>query len=127
MLDQIKKRRVDWVIISCVLLLSIYGLLAVYSATNSSDSLQIRQNFDKQIIWIAIGLVVGAIITFLPTTWFISLSTIMYIPLLLSLLALEIFGKSGDANRWLELGGIKFQPSELMKPVIVLTLARFLS
>ena len=127
MLDQIKKRRVDWVIIGCVLSLSLCGLLAVYSATYSSDSLQIRLNFDRQMIWIAIGLVVGAIITFLPTTWFISLSTILYSPLLLALLALELFGKSGDANRWLDIAGFRFQPSELMKPVIVLTLARFLS
>lgn len=127
MLEQIKKRRIDWVIVGCVLSLSLYGLLAIYSATHSSESVQIRLNFDRQIIWIAMGLVVGAILTFLPTTWFISLSTFLYSPLLLALLALELFGRSGDANRWLDIAGFRFQPSELMKPVVVLTLARFLS
>jgi len=126
-LEQIKKRRIDWVIVGCVLSLSLYGLLAIYSATHSSESVQIRLNFDRQIIWIAMGLVVGAILTFLPTTWFISLSTFLYSPLLLALLALELFGRSGDANRWLDIAGFRFQPSELMKPVVVLTLARFLS
>jgi rod shape determining protein RodA len=127
MLEQIKKRRVDWVIVGCVILLSLYGLLAVYSATNSSDSVQIRENFDRQLVWIVLGLIIGAIITFIPTVWFISLSTTLYALLLLTLFVLELFGRSGDANRWLALGGIKFQPSELMKPVLVLTLARFLN
>jgi rod shape determining protein RodA len=47
--------------------------------------------------------------------------------LLLSLLILDISSHTDDANRWLMIGGIHLQPAEFMKPVLVLTLARFMS
>ena len=49
-----------------------------------------------------------------------------YVILVIALVFTELLGKvAGGSQRWLNLGIIRLQPSELMKPLIVLTLARF--
>ena len=51
-----------------------------------------------------------------------------YIGVLLLLLAVEIVGQvNGGSQRWLEVGPIRIQPSEIMKPMVVLALANFYS
>lgn len=55
-----------------------------------------------------------------------SISLPVYGVIILMLLGVEILGKvAGGGQRWLELGIIRLQPSELMKPFIVLACARF--
>ena len=49
-----------------------------------------------------------------------------YLTVLLLLLAVEVVGAvGGGSQRWLELGPVRIQPSELMKPAVVLAMARF--
>ena len=49
-----------------------------------------------------------------------------YIVILLLLVAVEIIGQvGGGSQRWLEVGPIRIQPSELMKPIVVIALARY--
>ena len=126
MLRDIKKNRIDVIIFVCVLLLSVFSILAVYSATVSSDSNYMRDNFNKQIIWILMGLLLGGIITFLPISWLSNIAYAIYILLLILLLPLAFFDLGSGSSRWLEFAGIMLQPSEFMKPVLVMVLARFL-
>jgi rod shape determining protein RodA len=59
------------------------------------------------------------------STWS-AISLPVYAVIILMLLGVEILGKvAGGGQRWLELGVIRLQPSELMKPFIVLACARF--
>ncbi len=128
MLQEIRKRRIDPVILICVLLFSLYSLLAVYSATSSSEGEQIRENFYKQVAWIVIGLILFFGLSFIPLSFVFSLTYTAYAILLLMILLIDLYGAiSSGAQRWFEFGGVKIQPSEFMKPVLVLTLARFLS
>ncbi|MBN1541051.1 rod shape-determining protein RodA [candidate division KSB1 bacterium] len=122
------RKKIDWYFFAMVLLILVFSCLAVYSSTSSSQSLPMRENFNKQLIWIAIGLMLMVLITFVPTRWYRELCYIGYAGLIVSLILLDLIGGSaGSANRWFELGSIKFQPSEFMKPMLVLTLARYLS
>ncbi|HOT96798.1 MAG TPA: rod shape-determining protein RodA [bacterium] len=126
MLDDIRKTRVDRVILICVLLFSLFSLLAVFSATHGSKVAAIHDNFAKQIVWVAIGLALFFALTFVPLHIIFSLAYPLYALLLLMILGIDLVGSiSGGAQRWFEVGGVKIQPSEFMKPVLVLTLARF--
>lgn len=128
MLDEIRNTRVDKVILICVLLFSLFSLLAVYSATHGSKVASIHDNFYKQIVWVVVGLLLFFALTYLPLHIAFSLAYPLYAILLVMILGIDLVGSiSGGAQRWFEVGGIKVQPSEFMKPVVVLTLARFLS
>lgn len=126
MLNELSKNHFDGVIFLCLVLFSIFSLLAVYSATYSADLPQVKGNFNKQIVWILIGFAVFFIVSYLPLNVLYSMTYVSYGALLVLILLLEIFGThGGGAKRWFELGGLKFQPSEFMKPFLVLTLARY--
>jgi rod shape determining protein RodA len=61
-----------------------------------------------------------------PVDWWRRLAFPAYGILLVSLLLVELLGAvSGGSQRWLDLGFIRLQPSELMKVAVVLALARF--
>jgi rod shape determining protein RodA len=70
--------------------------------------------------------VMTAIIAALPRDAVRVLTYPSYLVVLLMLLAVEIVGQvGGGSQRWLEFGPIRIQPSELMKPAVVLAMARF--
>ena len=128
MLEEIRNTRVDRAILICVLLFSLFSLLAVYSATAGNKEAAIYENFYKQIVWVVAGLVLFFALTYLPLHIVFTLAYPLYGILLLMIFIIDLMGAvTGGAQRWLDLGGIKFQPSEFMKPVLILTLARFLS
>ncbi len=128
MYSSIRNVKIDWVLVTTLLLLLLFGLVTVYSATYKSDQVQLSNNFNKQVLWVLAGLVVCAVITFMPTGWLYALAPGLYSFFIILLLLLEFLPHSGGTtSRWFQLGSIQIQPSEFMKPIMVLALARFLS
>ena len=123
----LKKIKIDWTIIVCVLLLTIYGLIAIYSATYSGEPQSGTNFFGKQIIWILTGFCLLFAVMFIPPGWLRASAYVLYAVNLCFLIFLIIIPQSGGPSRWIGFGGIQLQPSEFMKPVLVLTLAAFLS
>jgi rod shape determining protein RodA len=117
------KRGQDWPLLISAALLLLIGLLSLYSLDVGTGSAHLR----RQVIRIGVGLVPLAIFYFVrPHAW-LRFGKILYW-LNLSLLSLVlVVGKTGKgATRWIDLGPIEFQPSELAKLLTVLTLAAFL-
>jgi len=128
LIPELKRAKLDRVILICVLLCSLFSLLAVYSATYSSGTAAVRENFNKQLMWISVGLVLFYLVARIPPVVFYSSCYALYLILVIMLLLLDVFGIIvGGSRRWFELAGIKIQPSEFMKPVLVLALAHYLS
>ncbi|NLP12573.1 rod shape-determining protein RodA, partial [bacterium] len=128
LIPELKRAKLDQVILICVLLLCLFSLLSVYSATHSSDSPVVRDNFNKQLIWIGVGLMMFYLVARIPPVIFYSSCYVLYAILVFMLLVLDAFGIiAGGSRRWFEIAGVKIQPSEFMKPVLVMTLAHFLS
>lgn len=101
-----------------------FGAAVLYSAAGGS--------FDpyasSHMLRFTVFLVMAAIITALPRDLVRLMTYPAYVVVLLLLLAVEIIGQvQGGSQRWLDLGFMVLQPSELMKPVIVITLALYLS
>lgn len=80
----------------------------------------------KQLFWFLICLVFFFIIIFTDYTLFSPLSRYIYLLTIIMLVATLLVGKvAGGSIRWLSLGGLQVQPSELAKIFIVITLSSY--
>ena len=114
--------RLPWRLIFLVASISGIGIITLYSAAGGA----MNPWAAKQGI-IILGFLAMAIgISWIPETTIKSLVFPAYVAIVIMLILVEMLGFVGKgAQRWLDLGFIRLQPSEFMKPAIVLTLARF--
>lgn len=81
---------------------------------------------ERHAIRLGVGLVILLAVSFVPIRWWMALSYPAYAGALFLLLGVEFFGKTvNNAQRWIELGPITVQPSEVMKIAVVLALAKY--
>lgn len=115
-------RQIDWWLLLSAAILIVFGLTSLYSLRDSLPG----DNFRKQIVWIAVGLVPFAVFyTVHPKVWE-RLSFWLYLLNLALLLMVLAFGvEKNGAIRWIEVGGFQFQPSEMSKLLVVLTTSAF--
>jgi len=120
-------QKIDYITVLIVIVLVSCGLLAIYSATHTAEE-NLNHYFTKQLIWAVVGIVLMVGINFLPLKLLIRVSYILYIFTILLLIFVLFFGKTGlGAERWLVLGPLRIQPSELAKLATILAVSRFLS
>ena len=118
--------KIDLSITFLVSLLLTIGLIAVYSATSFSDI----QNsyFQRQLIFAAIGFVLMIGVAFVPFKLIQKIAYPFYGLSILLLILMYFVGVKGfGAERWLSLGPIKIQPSEIAKLSTILAAAKYLS
>ena len=114
--------RIPWRLLFLVAGIGFAGLLTLYSAAGGSMTPWAL----KQGIIFGIFLSVAVGMSWLNESTIKQWAFPIYAVVLLMLIAVEMLGFVGKgAQRWLDLGPIRLQPSEFMKPVIVLVLARF--
>ncbi len=118
-------KNTDYIILTCVVILVAIGIIGIYSAgystTASSDE------YIKQIIWFGIMFVIMTIIWAIDYRIFDIAGYIIYM-ISLVLLILVLFTSSiMGANSWFTIGGVLYQPSELMKIGYILVLAKLLT
>jgi rod shape determining protein RodA len=116
-------RRLDlWLILSAVLLLGI-GLMCLYSVDRGGNG---SNFFRNQLFRVGIGILPFSIFFFLDPKWWRRYASAIYMTNLALLALVLVKGRtSGGAQRWIQLGPIDFQPSEIAKLLVVLTLASF--
>lgn len=117
-------RDFDWVLLGFILALSVVSVLEIKSATLHTKF----HGFDsKQIGFLAIGLLLMFVMSLIDYHRLIDLATPAYIVSLVSLVAVKLVGqKVLGARRWINLGGgIHFQPSEWVKLVLIVVVARY--
>ena len=116
--------RQPWQMLIPLFLLVAFGAAVLYSAAGGS-----MQPFAaSHLVRFAVFLLMASIIAAVPRDFVKLMVYPAYAGVLLMLIAVEAVGfVGGGSQRWLDLGFMMLQPSELMKPVIVLTLAYFYS
>jgi rod shape determining protein RodA len=128
MFDRRLIQNFDWVLLLLLLLLAAISLLNLYSATYPIRNVGGSQVFAKQIYWFLVGFVVLLLMT---TFNYSALEGLAYPAYFFSvaLLGLVLFvGKiTSGTQRWLNLGIVSFQPSELAKITLLMVLAKFFS
>jgi rod shape determining protein RodA len=114
---------VDGTLLFGLILVSAFGLAVLYSASGQSHEVLLRQG-------IRLGLAFAAMIALaqIPPAWLFRWAPWLYTAGILLLLAVLLVGDVGKgAQRWLDLGFIRFQPSEMMKLSLPLMVAWHLS
>ncbi|MEP3051319.1 MAG: rod shape-determining protein RodA [Erythrobacter sp.] len=116
--------RQPWSMLIPLLLLVGFGAAVLYSAAGGS-----MQPFaSSHLIRFCVFLVMASIIASLPREFVRFMTYPAYVIVILLLLVVEVTGAlRGGSQRWIDLGFMVLQPSELMKPVIVVVLAQFYS
>ncbi|MDP2924586.1 MAG: rod shape-determining protein RodA [Candidatus Omnitrophota bacterium] len=115
-------------IIMGMIFLSIVSALALYSSLHQAGEFKEQDIFYKQITWLIISGISFVIFSFLNYRLLFDIAFIFYAFNLVLLVAVDLFGKTAlGAQRWLNIGGFNFQPSELSKGAIIFVLARLFS
>jgi rod shape determining protein RodA len=116
-------RRFDWSFFLPILGLAIFSLVVMYSAGDEDPSLVIGQ-----AARFGVALAVFFVVAAIPPRAVALLAPYAYAATLIMLILVPLVGAEGmGAQRWLAVGPLTIQPSELMKLALPLTLAAFLS
>jgi rod shape determining protein RodA len=122
-IDFIKKynfRDYHFMLIIPVVILTVIGIMVIGSADQSYQN--------KQILGMGIGLVIMVLFSMLDYKYLLKYYWLLYFFGLAMLMVVIFAGdKSLGATRWIDLGFVRFQPSELMKIIMILFLAKFLT
>ena len=114
--------RQPWRVIVPLSLLVLFGSAVLYSAASGN----IRPYALTHVMRFCVFLVMAVAISMFRRDLFKQFAYPIYIVVLVLLVLVELIGgMGGGSQRWLNLGFMTLQPSELMKPAIVLVLARF--
>ncbi len=113
---------VDWVFCLLLCLIAGAGSTIMYFVAGESWTPWAATHLMRYgILFVAM-----IVLAMVPLRWWFEVSYPVYAVGLLLLIGVELFGDvSKGAQRWLSIGGFRFQPSEIMKVGIVLALARF--
>lgn len=118
----------DWGFLGIVFFLSCVGLVILYSAVTAGGSTAQQALYYKQIVWFCGGSVIMTIGLMVNYRELERWAPGIYLCCVFLLLAVLFFGKmGGGSRRWLMMGPITVQPSELAKIGIIIILARYFS
>lgn len=129
-MNSISIKKFDVVSILIVSLLIIIGLVNIYSSTyfDTMSFFSFKNPFGKQLIFTLISLIIFLFILVSDDRFFFRYSSIIYLLGIILLIAVLIFGNEvKGAKSWFSLMGFSLQPSEFMKPITALALAKYLS
>jgi cell division protein FtsW len=127
---------IDRVLLGLIVVLIMIGLVAVAAASpvaaidRSTTDVAVNplHYFYRQLMWIALGMPCMIVISMLPRTQARRLAVALTILFGVMLALVPVIGTSvNGATRWIGGAAMRFQPSEFLKPVFVVTLAWLLS
>jgi rod shape determining protein RodA len=132
------REQFDWALFLAIAVIAIAGVVNLYSATSpyidDPKKVLLADVYVKQVYWLVVGGLLAVVFTVIDYRNFERLAYVAYATGIGFLLLLVVLASGpGEsvairgAARWIELGAFSFQPSEFMKIVIVLAVARFLA
>ena len=118
-----KIKNTEWKILIYVTLLLIIGLVALYSASTSTEFAE----FKKQIMWIGIGIPLLFLMFFIDYRILARFSPVLYIISLILLVLVLFTPPVNGATSWFNIGSFSMQPAEFAKIAVILFLASTVS
>ena len=112
----------NWPLVVLITAVASVGFLMLYSIAGGEIDTWARPQMER----FGVGLVLMFIVAMIPIWFWRSMAGIAYLVAFLLLLVVEFFGAVGmGAQRWIDLGFIRLQPSEMMKFTLVMMLAAY--
>jgi len=119
MFDNYNFKKYDIFLVLLCIAISVLGIIFIKSADSS--------NVERQKMGLFIGLGFMVFFSILSYSFLLKFYWLIYAASIALLVAVNFFGdKGGGAQRWFEFGGIRFQPSELVKILLILFYAEFI-
>jgi len=116
----------DWTLLVLILVISVIGILNIYSAGNSLANFRQETLYIKQVQWIVLGLILIGIVICIDYRFICRFAYIIYAISILLLIVVALYGyATHGSQRWIVVGGFFFQPSELVKLTIIIALAKY--
>lgn len=112
-------KNIEWGILVCTILLILIGLVALFSATQSTEYEELK----KQIMWLCISIPIFIIVVLIDYEMIAKVSPIFYGILLVLLIGVLFTKPINGATSWFNIGPVSFQPSELAKIFTIITFA----
>ncbi len=113
---------VNWPVVLLMTAVATVGFLMLYSVAGGQFELWA----ERQMRVFGLGLVLMFVVAFVPIWFWRNVSGVAYIASILMLIGVDLFGETrGGAQRWIDIGFIQFQPSEMMKFTLVMMLASY--
>ncbi len=122
--------QMDWFIFSCALVLSLLGILTIYSATRIPAQYEFLSGnlYIKQTVWLMLGIILFFSVVLIDYTWFSRLAYPIYgASVILLILVFFIGKKTMGAQRWIDLGIFSIQPTDIYKIGMLIILSDYLS
>lgn len=117
-----KLYEINWLLLTLVCLVGLVGVVMIFAAT---DGIWQRGAF-QHLTRIGLGAIAMLVIAMIDIRVWYRLAYPIYLVGLVLLIGVEFAGVNVNGSvRWLDLGVMRLQPSEIMKPAIVLALARY--
>lgn len=120
MFKQYQFKKIPFRLLIFVIILTIIGIAVIGSARESVQN--------KQIMGMILGIIAMTVIALIDYSFILKFHWLIYMGNIGLLLLVRFFGESSlGAQRWIEIAGIRFQPSELSKICIILFFAWFMT
>ena len=124
---RVSAARLDWVLMLASGALLAAGALLVWSATSTRDDLTSgdpNAYFKRQLVNIAIGIVLGVMVAATDHRWVRILAPLVYIASIIGLVLVLVMGSTINGSRsWIQVGGTSIQPAEFAKLAVVIGMA----
>jgi len=118
----------DWGLMGLAILIGCIGLVTLYSAVTAETPTPQKMLFFKQLLWFSVGLVAMVAAFLFNYKMLDRWAQPSYFVCIALLIAVLFFGKYvGGSRRWLIIGPLSFQPSEIVKIAVILSLAHYYS
>lgn len=114
--------QLNWGLVLLLTLIAGVGFAMLYSAANGS----MEPWASRQMMRFGLGLVIMLAAALIDIRFWLRYAYVIYLGSLLLLGAVEVMGHIGmGAQRWIDIGFVRLQPSEVMKVAMILALARY--
>lgn len=123
--------RIDYGIILNVIILCLIGMVTIYATTVGIQGQGLMATL-QQALWYALGALVIIVVMQFDSEQYWKLANFLYVMGLFLLVLVLIFhdretAATTGAKSWFKIGGFSFQPSELMKPALIIQLAKLIT
>ena len=122
-------KKFEWMIFSLLMLLLIIGIISIYTASSRriGEDFIFANYYIKQFIWIIISMFILFLLFKAPSA-IIEISIFpIYFLTMLSLILVLFLPEIKGSHRWISLGQVNFQPSELAKLFTIMAISKLIS
>ncbi|MDR1899500.1 MAG: rod shape-determining protein RodA [Treponema sp.] len=118
---------IDYPLLLAAMILSVFGVLFIYSSGITSQGVLVSNEYLRQIVWASGGLVFAIVLAMVDYHRLRDLSLYLYLGTLALLIYTCLFGRLvNGARAWIGIGSFGIQPSEFAKITTIVFLARYL-